>query len=147
MDLSYNRLSNLPSNFNALKLPNLQSIDLSNNNFSSFPFEPFYCSSLVVYAIRNQSYPEGHKKAGQRSLKEWPENYASHAGLRGLFLGGNDLGVIDDNISYICYNLEISDNPNIVFDASDICSWWQAGMFNLMYDKTQNIINCDAMLD
>ncbi len=147
LDLSYNRLSDLPENFSALKLPNLQSIDLSNNNFSKFPFEPFYCSSLVVYAIRNQAYPEGHAKAGKRSLKEWPYNYGSHAGIRGLFLGGNDIGVVDDNISYLCYNLEISDNPNIVFDATDICDYWKAGMFVLMYDKTQNIINCDAMLE
>ncbi len=147
MDLSYNRLSDLPQEFSALTIPNLQSIDLSNNNFSRFPFEPFYCSALVVYAIRNQTYPEGHAKAGQRSLKEWPNNYAQHAALRGLYLGGNDIRVVDDNISYICYNLEISDNPNITFDASDICWWWQNGMFTLLYDKTQNIINCEAMLD
>ncbi len=147
MDLSYNRLSDLPQEFSALTIPNLQSIDLSHNNFSKFPFEPFYCSALVVYAIRNQTYPVGHDKEGQRSLKEWPTNYAQHAALRGLYLGGNDLRTIDDNISYICYNLEISDNPNIVFDASDICWWWQNGMFTLLYDKTQKIINCDAMLD
>ncbi len=147
IDLSYNRLSDLPQELSALTIPNLQSIDLSNNNFSKFPFEPFYCSALVVYAIRNQTYPVGHKKEGQRSLREWPTNYAQHAGLRGLYLGGNDLRTIDDNISYICYNLDISDNPNITFDASDICWWWQNGMFTLIYDKTQNIINCDAMLD
>ncbi len=147
IDLSYNRLSDLPQELSSLTIPNLQSMDLSNNNFSKFPFEPFYCSSLVVYAVRNQTYPVGHKKEGQRSLREWPTNYAQHAGLRGLYLGGNDLRTIDDNISYICYNLDISDNPNITFDASDICWWWQNGMFTLIYDKTQNIINCDAMLD
>ncbi len=146
LDLSYNRLSDLPQELSALTIPNLQSIDLSNNNFSKFPFEPFYCSALVVYAIRNQTYPVGHAKEGQRSLREWPTNYAQHAALRGLYLGGNDIRTVDDNISYICYNLEISDNPNITFDASDICWWWQNGMFTLIYDKTQNIINCDAML-
>ena len=45
------------------------------------------------------------------------------------------------------FYLDISDNPNIIFDASDICAYWEAGAYFLYYDKTQNILNCDSMLD
>ena len=38
-------------------------------------------------------------------------------------------------------------NPNNIFDASDICYAWQVGAYILYYDKTQKILNCDAMLD
>ena len=44
------------------------------------------------------------------------------------------------------YYLDISDNPNIVFDATDICYNWMAGSYFLLYDKTQDIRNCEAML-
>ena len=53
----------------------------------------------------------------------------------------------DDTISYLIYHLDISDNPNITFDASGVCSAWQSGAYVLIYDKTQNIVNCDAMLE
>lgn len=82
-----------------------------------------------------------------RCLREWPTGIYKHTGLRGLFLGSNDLRKIDDTISYMIYNLDISDNPNITFDASEICYYWQAGAFNLIYDKTQNIVNCPEMLE
>ena len=48
---------------------------------------------------------------------------------------------------YIDQCNDISDNPNIVFDASDICYAWQVGAYILFYDKTQKILNCDAMLE
>ena len=76
-----------------------------------------------------------------------PSGSDKHTGRRGRFLGSNDLRKIDDTISYLIYNLDISDNPNITFDASDICYYGQAGAFNLIYDKSQNIINCPAMLE
>lgn len=43
-------------------------------------------------------------------------------------------------------NVEISDNPNIYFNAADICYYWMNGSYMLIYDKTQNIVNCEAML-
>ena len=52
-----------------------------------------------------------------------------------------------DTISHLIYHLDISDNPNITFDASAICYYWQQGAYNLIYDKTQNILNCDKMLE
>lgn len=58
-----------------------------------------------------------------------------------------DLRKIDDTISTAIWTLDISDNPNIVFDASDICYAWKNGAYLLIYDKTQNITNCDEMLE
>ena len=63
------------------------------------------------------------------------------------YIGSNDLRKIEDTISYLIYHLDISDNPNITFDASAICYYWQQGVYNLIYDKTQNILNCDKMLE
>lgn len=141
IDLTYNRLTAFPEDFHAGNLPYLYGVDVSYNAFSSFPWSPTDALSLTVYAVRGQRANDG-----SRCLREWPTGIYKHTGLRGLFLGSNDLRKIDDSISYLIYNLDISDNPNITFDASDICYYWQAGAYNLIYDKTQNIINCPDML-
>ena len=104
-------------------------------------YKPLNSSGLTVFAVRGQ-----RDDNGARCLREWPTGIYKHTGLRGLFLGSNDLRKVDDKISYLIYNLDISDNPNIVFDASDICIYWRNGAYMLVYDKTQKIINCDEML-
>lgn len=142
IDLTYNRIKDLPDDFHAGNMPYLYGVDLSYNAFSKFPWEPTDALTLTVYAVRGQRDDNGN-----RCLKEWPTGIYQHTGLRGLDLGSNDLRKIDDTISYLIYNLDISDNPNITFDASDICYYWQAGAYNLTYDKTQNIINCPEMLE
>ena len=142
LDLSYNRLKDLPREFHAAHMPYFYGIDLSFNRFSEFPFEPFDCASLTMYAIRGQ-----RDEKGARCLKEWPQGVYNHTGLRALYMGSNDLGKIDDTISYLIYYLDISDNPNIVFDASEICYHWMNGSYFLLYDKTQDIRGCEAMLD
>ena len=123
-------------------LPYLYGVDLSFNRFSEFPYEPLDSSGLTVFAIRSQRDAEGN-----RCLREWPLGIGNHRGLRGLYLGSNDLRVIDDTISTLIYYLDISDNPNIVFDASDICYAWSVGAYILIYDRSQNILNCSAMLE
>ncbi len=140
-DLSYNHLKKLPGDFTADKLPYLYGLDISYNAFSEFPWAPLNCPGLTVLAIRCQ-----RDANGERCLREWPTGIYQHVGLRALYLGSNDLRKIEDTISYMIFNLDISDNPNITFDASDICYYWQAGAFNLIYDKTQNIIGCAEML-
>ena len=140
-DFSYNQLNDLPEDFKAENIPYLYGLDLSYNRFDSFPFEPLYIAGLTVFAIRGQ-----RNEKGERCLKEWPTGVYNHVGLRGLYLGSNDIRVVNDRISSLCYYLDISDNPNIVFDASDICYYWQNGMYYLIYDKTQEILNCDMML-
>lgn len=141
LDLTYNRLTKLPEDFTAEDLPYLYGVDLSYNAFASFPYSPLNASGLTVFGVRGQ-----RDDNGARCLREWPTGIYKHTGLRGLFLGSNDLRKVDDTISYLIYNLDISDNPNIVFDASDICIYWRSGAYMLVYDKTQKIINCDEML-
>ncbi|MGN1210743.1 MAG: DUF4458 domain-containing protein [Candidatus Cryptobacteroides sp.] len=141
LDLSYNNLSDLPKELNAANLPYLYGLELSYNCFSKFPWEPLDCAYLTVFAIRGQRDAEG-----RRCLREWPTGLYNHKGLRGFYIGSNDLRTINDTISTLIYFLEISDNPNIVFDASDICYAYRVGAYYLIYDKTQNIINCDYML-
>ena len=142
LDLSYNRLNDLPREFHAAHMPYFYGIDLSYNRFDAFPFEPFDCASLTMLAIRGQ-----RNEKGERCLSEWPQGVYNHTGLRALYMGSNNLGMIDDTISYLIYYLDISDNPNIVFDASGICYYWQSGVYFLLYDKTQDIRNCDVLIN
>ena len=142
LDLSYNNLTDIPHEFHAGNMPYFYGLDISFNNFSEFPYEPLDCAGLTVFAIRSQ-----RNEKGERCLREWPTGIYQHVGLRGLYLGSNDLRKIEDTISTLCYYLDISDNPNIIFDASDICYAWSVGAYILLYDKSQNIINCDAMLN
>ena len=142
LDLSYNYLTKLPREMHAGNMPYLYGVDLSFNRFGDFPFQPLDCSELTVLAIRSQRDAEGN-----RCLKEWPEGLFNHRGLRGFYIGSNNLGRINDTISTLIYYLDISDNPNIIFDAKDICHAWMSGAYILIYDKSQNIINCDYMLD
>ena len=140
-DFSYNRLKDLPKDFHAGNIPYLYGLDVSYNAFSVFPFEQFDMAGLTVFAIRGQ-----RDDNGERCLTEWPTGVYNHVGLRGLYLGSNDIRTVNDRISTLCYYLDISDNPNIVFDATDVCYEWQVGMYYLIYDKTQTILNCDLML-
>ena len=141
-DLSYNRLKKLPKDWHAGNMPYLYGVDLSFNSFEEFPWAPLDAESLTVLAVRSQ-----RNEKGERCLREWPQGIYQHRGLRGLYLGSNDLRTVDDTISTLCYYLDISDNPNIVFDASDICYAWQVGAYILYYDKSQRILNCEAMLE
>lgn len=142
LDLSYNRLSDLPYEMHAGNLPYLYGVELSYNCFDKFPYEPLDAATLTVLSLRAQRDAEGN-----RCLREWPTGIGSHTGLRALYLGSNNLGRVVDTISPYIYILDISDNPNIIFDASDICDYWRAGVYMLMYDKTQRILNCDYMLE
>ena len=140
LDLSYNDLSDLPSSFNAVNMPYFYGLELSYNMFSKFPYEPFDCAGLTVYGIRGQ-----RDKYGERCLSEWPNGVYQHTGLRGLYIGSNNLGMIEDTISPLCYYLEVSDNPNIILDASTVCYEYSIGAYYLIYDKTQDIRGCEIM--
>lgn len=141
-DFTYNRLSDLPVTFADDPFTFLYSIDLSYNAFKSFPYEPLNYVSLTAFAVRGQRDDEG-----RRILKEWPAGLYNHRGLRGFYIGSNAYERIDDRISTLIYYFDISDNPNLEFDASDICMAWRAGAYRLIYDKSQNILNCPEMLN
>ena len=142
LDFSYNDLKDLPRDMHAGNMPYLYGVELSYNQFSEFPWEPLDSQYLTVFAIRGQ-----RNDKGERCLEEWPTGLYNHRGLRGFYIGSNNLGKIEDTISTLIYYLDISDNPDIVFDASDICYAHQVGAYYLIYDKTQDIRNCDYMLN
>ena len=141
-DFTYNRLEELPVTFGDSAFPYLYSVDLSYNAFKKFPYGPLNYTNLTAFAIRGQRDADGN-----RILKEWPQGLYNHRGLRGFYIGSNAYGRIDDKISTLIYYFDISDNPNIEFDASDVCLAWRAGAYRLIYDKSQNIINCPEMLN
>lgn len=141
-DFSYNRLDDLPATFGDSAFPYLYSIDLSYNAFKRFPYEPLNYTNLTAYAVRGQ-----RDENGRRILKEWPNGLYTHRGLRGFYIGSNAYERIDDTISTLIYYFDISDNPDLEFDASGICYAWRAGAYILIYDKSQNILNCPEMLN
>ncbi len=141
-DFSYNDLTDLPSDMHSGNMPYMYGVELSYNQFAHFPWEPLDSQYLTVFSIRGQ-----RDKKGARCLSEWPTGLYNHRGLRGFYIGSNNLGKIEDTISTLIYYLDISDNPEIIFDASDICYAYQAGAYYLIYDKTQDIRNCDYMLN
>ena len=140
LDLSYNKLEKFPREMHAGNLPYLYGVDVSYNCFASFPWEPLDSFYLTVLSVRGQ-----RNANGERCLSEWPTGIYNHTGMRALYMGSNNLGKIDDTISYLIYVLDISDNPNIIFDASDICSSIASGLYTLIYDQTQEIRNCDIL--
>lgn len=140
LDLSFNKLKKLPSDFTARKLPYLSGLDLNYNSFSEFPYEPLGISTLQRFFIRNQ-----RDENGNRCLKEWPTGLYTCPSLVYFCIGSNDLRKIEDTISpYILY-FEIKDNPNISIDLSSVCNYIQAGYYTLIYDKTQDIRGCDYL--
>ncbi|MGM9739800.1 MAG: DUF4458 domain-containing protein [Candidatus Cryptobacteroides sp.] len=143
LDISRNCLSKLPSNFTSRTFHYLQAIDMSYNRFDAFPYGAANNQYLHVFIFRHQRDANGN-----RCMKEWPSGIGSGLyGLRALYLGSNDLRVINDKLSYLIYNLDISDNPNIVLDVSNICPYIAAGMFNLIYSPDQDIRGCDDYLN
>ncbi len=142
IDLSYNKLKSLPKDFNALTFPFLNGLDLSYNRFDAFPFEAVNNQYLSVFIFRHQ-----RNEKGERCMSEWPTgigDYLYH--LRALYLGSNNLKKVTDNLSYLIYNLDISDNPDILIDISALCPYIKAGMFNLIYSPDQDIRGCDALI-
>ncbi len=140
LDVSRNMITSMPGEVNGKNTPYLFGLDLSYNRLSSVPFSPLNCSSLTIYIVRGQ-----RDESGNRTLKSWPDKIGTHTGLRGLFLGSNDIREVSDDISFLIFNMDIADNPNIIFDASDICYYIQMGMYNLYYDKSQDIRNCSIL--
>ena len=107
LDLSFNKLSELPVDFSAQKMPYLTAVDLSYNRFKEFPTEPLSVSGLSRFFIRYQSDEDGN-----RCLRDWPEGIWQHLGLRYLLMGGNDLRKIEDETMSMCslFYFEIADN-------------------------------------
>lgn len=142
LDLTYNRLKELPSDFDGHTLPFLYGLDLSGNQLNAFPWSALNISYLTVLSLRNQ-----RDDAGNRTMSEWPEGVGEHKGLAALFLGGNDIGKVPETetLSYLIYTLDVSDNPNLILNVSSVCPYIELGYYTLIYDRTQDIRGCDAL--
>lgn len=140
IDLSYNHLTKLSNDFYADRLPYLTGIDLSYNRFEEFPTAPLSISSLQRFIIRHQRDSEGN-----RCLREWPTGLYRCPSLAFFMIGSNDLRKIEDTLSPYIYYFEIADNPNISIDVSSLCQYIEAGIFMLIYDKTQDIRGCSSL--
>ena len=62
-------------------------------------------------------------------------------------MGGNNIGKVPETetISYLIYTLDVSDNPNLILNVSDVCAYIKSGIYMLIYDRTQDIRGCDAL--
>lgn len=141
LDLSYNRLSDLPdADICKANLPYLYGIDVSCNAFGEFPKHVLDIEALTVVSIRQQRDDEGN-----RILSDWPTGIGNHPKMSALYIGSNDYGLIDDVISPYILLFEIKDNPNISIDVSSVCPYIEKGYYELVYDSTQDIRGCDAL--
>ncbi len=142
LDLSYNRITELPDDFNGRTFPYMYGLSLDGNQLTAFPWGAANISYLGVLSVRSQ-----RDDAGNRIYTEWPTNIYQHVGLYALFLGGNDIGMVPETetLSYNIYYLDVSDNPELVLNVSSICAYIEAGLFYLFYDRTQDIRGCDSL--
>lgn len=142
ISMAYNKLKSLPDEFDSLTFPYLSGIDMSYNRFDYFPYTAVNNQYLSVFIFRHQRDADG-----DRCMRTWPAGIGQAlAGLRALYLGSNDIRVVTDELSYMIYNLDIQDNPNISIDVSAVCSYIKSGRFNLMYSPGQDIRGCDEAL-
>lgn len=143
LDFQFNKLKEIPfEDFLPENMPYVYGIEFSYNQFSQFPVAPLNCSSLTVFGIRHQ-----RDESGLRCLSQWPEGLYKCPSLSAFFIGSNDLRKIEDTISPYIRIFEIKDNPNISIDLTTVCPYIQAGQYQLIYDKTQNIQGCDILLE
>ncbi len=142
LDLSYNKLIDLPKDLWSNNIPYLYGIDLSYNCFKEFPYEPLDGAYLTTFGLRHQ-----RDEQGNRTLKIWPTGLYTCPSLVAFYVGSNDLRKIEDTISPYLRYFEIKDNPNISIDLSDVCDYYRLGYNLLIYDKTQDIRGCDYLLE
>ena len=140
IDLRFNKLTSLSDDFRATTLPYLGNMDVSYNCFSSFPTQPLNSSQLKAFGIRHQRDAEGN-----RILRQWPTGITTCPSLIQLQIGSNDIRKVDEKLTPQLYILDIADNPNISIDVTSVCPYIEAGMYVLLYDKTQDIRGCDAL--
>ena len=141
LDLSYNKLTDLPKDLWSSNIPYLYGIDLSYNCFEEFPYEPLDGAYLTTFGLRHQ-----RDEQGNRTLKIWPTGLYTCPSLVAFYVGSNDLRKIEDTISPYLRYFEIKDNPNISIDLSGVCDYYRLGYNLLIYDKTQDIRGCDYLL-
>ncbi len=141
LDLSMNRIRELPSNFNNRTFPYMTGLDLSWNAFDAFPWVVTNLSNMENFLFRGQRDDRGY-----RCMKEWPVALYGWSSLKVIYLGSNDIGkVTDSTLDRIRFNFEITDNPNISMDLSTLCPYIQLGLVSVLCDPDQDIQGCDIL--
>ncbi len=140
IDLRFNKLKSLPDDFRATGIPYLRGFDISYNQFSEVPPQPLNCSELQAIGIRHQ-----RDDKGARILRTWPVGITKCPSLYQLQIGSNDIRKVDEEMTSRLWIVEVKDNPNISMDVTSVCPYIMAGMWLLIYDKTQDIRGCDAL--
>lgn len=140
IDLRFNKLSSLPDDFRATGIPYLKGFDISYNCFSKVPEQPLNCSELQAFGIRHQ-----RDEQGRRILRDWPVGITKCPSLLQIQIGANDIRKVDEEMTPQLWIVEVKDNPNITLDVTSVCAYINAGMWLLIYDKTQDIRGCDAL--
>jgi len=140
IDLRFNKLSSLPEDFRATTLPYLTGFDISYNRCAKVPTNVLNCAELRAFGIRHQ-----RDEKGNRILRDWPTGITKCPSLLQLQIGANDIRKVDETMTSKLYIVEVKDNPNISLDVTPVCSLIRAGMWLLIYDKTQDIRGCDAL--
>lgn len=136
LECTGNKLSRMPLEFNAEVFPYLNGIDISYNNFSTFPEHILNVTALGQVRISNQLDP----KTGRRILKDWPESIAKHPGIRVFDISGNDIHNVK-NFPMLMNYLDIHNNPNIfMIVPSIIVNRILIQQFRLLADEEQNVI-------
>ena len=140
IDLRFNKLSSLPDDFRATGIPYLRGFDVSYNCFSKVPEQPLNCSELEAIGVRHQ-----RDAKGRRILRDWPVGITECPSLLQLQIGSNDIRKVDEEMTPQLWIVEVKDNPSITLDVTSVCSYISAGLWMLIYDKTQDIRGCDAL--
>ena len=140
IDLRFNKLTSLSDDFRATTLPYLSNMDVGFNCFSKFPTQPLNSSQLQAFCSRHLRDAEGN-----RILREWPTGITTCPSLIQLQIGSNDIRKVTETLTSKLWILDIADNPNISIDVTSVCPYIEAGMYALIYDKTQDIRGCDAL--
>lgn len=140
IDLRFNKLSSLPEDFRATGMPYLKGFDVGYNCFSKVPEEPLNCSVLQAIGVRCQRDADG-----KRILRDWPLGITKCPSLLQLQIGSNDIRKVEEDMTSRLWIVEVKDNPNISMDVTSVCPYINAGMWMLIYDKTQDIRGCDAL--
>ena len=60
-------------------------------------------------------------------------------------IGDNDVRKVEEKLTSRLWIVNIKGNPNISIDVTSVCPYIKAGLYLLIYDKTQDIRGCDAL--
>ena len=140
LDFRFNKLTSLSDDFLSDNMPYISNMDLSYNCFSEVPTQPLNSANLRAFAINHQRDDQGN-----RTLKAWPTGITQCPSLIQFQIGDNDVRKVEEKLTSRLWIVNIKGNPNISIDVTSVCPYIKAGLYLLIYDKTQDIRGCDAL--